>query len=195
MQLLGCEPIPTRVEATEPRISGFEAHAGVRLPSDYRDFLTRFGGSRTNAVAPIREPTPFGPSATIDSFYGFTAKKHQSCDLQWQCDLAEGAPVAIPIAGGAFGCQTFIIGEDNPKVGVSRGQIYFWDCDNRSAWPDEVFLQRFPALSPDIKAYLEHRKNGALPVKHDALSDFYFVADSFTRFLGLLTPWEFDDEN
>lgn len=125
MQALGCELIPTREDATESRISEFETHAGATLPSDYRDFLTQFGGLRIKALAPIDEPTPFGPNATVESFYEFITDKYQSCDIQWQCDLADGAPVAIPIAGGAFGCQTFIIAEDNPKIGVSRGQIYF----------------------------------------------------------------------
>ena len=194
MQSLGCEPIPTRSAATESKIAEFEDHIGVKLPSDYRDFLSQFGGTWTNALASIHEPTPFGTQATIESFYGFFTQKYKSCDLHRQCELADGAPVAIPFSGGAFGCQTFLIGEDNRKVGVSRGQIYFWDCDNRSAWPDEMFKQRFSSIAPEIETYLEQRRIGALPDKSDALSDFYFIADSFSQFFELLVPWDMDDE-
>lgn len=193
MQSLGCELIPTRADVTESKLVDFEKHSGAKLPSDYRDFLSRFGGAWVNALAPISEPTPFGPNATVESFYGFITDKYQSCDIQWQCDLADGAPVAIPITGGAFGCQTFIIGDDNPKVGVSRGQIYFWDCDNRSAWPDEMFAQRFSADDQKIEDYLSLRRNNELPKKHDALADFYFVAESFTMFIDLLEPWDMDE--
>ncbi|MEM8866289.1 MAG: SMI1/KNR4 family protein [Planctomycetota bacterium] len=115
-EMLDIEPITTRLPATDSRIVELEKHIGVELPSEYRDFLSRFGGSWVKGIAPISEPTPFG-DATIESFYGFIDGKPRSCDLKFQSDLAQGAPVAIPIAGGAFGCQTFIIGDDNPTLG------------------------------------------------------------------------------
>ena len=193
MQSLGSRPIAKRDIATDAKISAFERHASVKLPSDYRTFLERHGGSWVHALAPIAEPTPIGAEATIESFYGFVTGKHSSSDLQSQCDLADGAPVAIPIASGAFGCQTFIIGVDNPTVGVTRGQIYYWDCNGRSSWPDEQFDEWFPNLAPSIQEYLQRRKAGDLPVKHDALSDYYLVAESFTKFFELLIPWNLDE--
>lgn len=194
MRSLACEPIPTRVDASEDRVSQFEDHIGAKLPDDYRDFLTVYSGTWVSGLAPILEPTPFGPNVTIESFYGFMQETYQSCDLRWQCNLAGGAPVAIPIAGGAFGCQAFLICEDNPRLKMSHGSIYYWDCENRSAWPDEMFYQRFSNLAPDIKQYLEYRRSGALPRKADAIADFYKVAESFTLFMESCTPWTKDDD-
>lgn len=189
-QTFELEPISTRLPATESRIADFENHIGIRLPDDYRDFLSQFGGYLLNAEVPIYEPTPFGRTTSIQSFYGFF-EDEDDCfyDIRYECDLAEGAPVAVPIAGGHLG-QIFIICEANDKLDLSHGAVYFWDGDNRSAWPDEVFEQRFPSLGPEIRNYLEQRKAGLLTKKPDALADFYKVGDSFSMFVNGMRSME-----
>lgn len=194
MDSLDRKPIPSRRRPTEKRVRAFEKHIGVELPADYRSFLLEHGGVWVNALAPIKEPTPCGQQATIESFYGFIAGKPKSTDLKWQCDLAEGAPVAIPIAGGAFGSQIFLFTSDQKLMGIKAGATCFWDCDNRSAWSDEMFHESFENLGPEIKHYLDLRRKGKLPEKPGGLEDFYRIADTFTVFLESCTRWDLDDD-
>ena len=189
MEMLGRRPIPSRLEPTSERIEAFEREFGIELPQDYRTFLAEHGGVWVSALAPIVEPTPCGQNATIESFYGFIDGKPKSCDLRIQCNLAEGAPVAIPIAGGAFGSQVFLFTSNRERLGIDHGAIYFWDCDNRSAWRDEMFHKNFPNMAPGLKHYIELRRDNKLPSKDDAMRDFYRIAASFTDFLTACSRW------
>jgi len=188
MRGLDVEVIPSRQIPTEARVKEFERHIGVEVPPDYRTFLIEFGGAWVNAVVPIAEPTPCGEKAVIECFYGFMPKGRNSDDLHWQCDLAEGAPIAIPIARGAFASQVFLFTSDQKRLGAERGSVYFWDGENRSAWPDELFHQSFENLAPEIGRYLELRRNGLLLLKPPGLADFYRIAPTFTSFLEACIP-------
>lgn len=190
MTAFGCEPMPNRYEPSPELVLSLEDHIGTDLPTDYRSFVLEYGGVWARALAPIQEITPCGQHATIECFYGFMTGKPRAFDLKWQCDLAEGAPVAIPIAAGAFSSQIFLFTSDQERLGVKRGATYFWDGDNRSSWPDETFYSSFEDLSPELERYLELRRNGQLPQKPDALSDFYIIADTFTSFLESCKPWQ-----
>ncbi len=194
LEKLGREPIPSRLEPTEERIQAFEQHIGAILPGDYREFLSQHSGVWVSACAPIAELTPCGQFTAIQSFYGFMEKEWMSSDLQWNSDTAGGASVAIPIADGAFGSQIFLFISENEYLGIKSGAVYFWDWEGRSAWTDEKFHRMFSNLAPEIRTYLQLRKDGQLPEKHDGLEDFYRIADSFTGFLEVCTPDEDEEE-
>lgn len=172
------KPIPDRLQPTSSRIQEFEEHIGAKLPDDYRLFLTKFAGVSVSATCPIREPSPCGDEATIDLFYGFMPEEKGYNSLAENSDDADGAPVVIPIAGGAFGSQIYLI-----LSGRLSGTVCFYDAQQRFFWTDAKFHSMFSNLAPNIEKYLELRKNDQLPRKPNGMENFYVIADSFTDFI------------
>jgi hypothetical protein len=114
----------------------------------------------------------------IDQFFGFSGGPMGGGDIRRNTEMAEGAPVAIPIAQNLSGYWTYLICE-----GPLAGGVYHHDRESRSAWPDRLFYENFKELAPSIELYLELRRSGRLPRKSAALADFYRLADSFDEFL------------
>jgi hypothetical protein len=189
MKELKAEAIPDRLIANESLIKEFEDHIGVSLPHDYRSFLSSHSGIWLSAKFRVNEPTPFGNEGTIETIYGFMKKNRKSDDLYNNIDISEGAPVAIPIGKDGVGNQVFLM-----LSGKLRGQVYFRDSQQRYFWPDERFYDMFENLHPDIKDFLEMRKNGKIPIKEKGMENFYFVANSFQSFIELCDYWDTDAE-
>jgi hypothetical protein len=74
--------------------------------------------------------------------------------------------------------------------GPDRGHVYLHDKEGRSAWPDEMFRQSFPNLSPKIEHYLALRKEGKMPKKPKGYDHVYRLARSFTEFVECLEKCE-----
>lgn len=190
MKELHAEADEKRLAPTEERIQEFENHIGAKLPGDYREFLSKYAGTRVSATCPCHEPTPFGPSATIGYFLGFMPDDRAISSLAENSDDAEGAPLTIPIAQGAFGGQVFVF-----VTGKLAGRVYFYDGDQRCFWPDEQFHRMFQKLHPTIQIYLNLRKAGKLPEKPKGMENFYLLAKDFKTFMEAMEYWDLDADD
>lgn len=163
---------------SEELVREFEGRFDLELPRDFRAFLARFGGCKGTAHVPMLEPTPFGRECGFVGFYGF----HED-EIGDATDLIEGAPDVIALGGEPMG-KMFWLHCSEPYA----GHVWVHDHQGRSAWSDADFLQWFPNLHPDIRAYLDLRKGGRLPKKPRGFEHVYLAAHSFTEFLERLHP-------
>lgn len=163
---------------SEGLVRKFEARFGLDLPADFRAFLVRHGGVAGTAVCPMAEqPTPFGNSAAICWFYGF-----HNDQIGDATDSIEGAPDIIALGDNPLGRMFWLFCAE-PYV----GHVFLHDHQGRSGWSDEDFL-KWPHLAPEIRHYLDLRREGRLPAKPEGFEDIYLVARSFTDFLDGLQP-------
>src|SRR5262245_52896043 len=162
---------------SEELVREFERRFDLNLPADFRSFLIRHGGVRGTAVGPMVEPTPFGTSTCIDGFYGF-----EDDEIGEMTELIEGAPEVIALGSEPLG-RMFWLFCAQPYV----GHVFVRDHYGRSSWSDEDFL-KWPDLAPEIRHYLDLRREGKLPKKPEGFEDVYLVARSFTDFIASLQP-------
>jgi hypothetical protein len=167
---------------SEELVAEYEKQFSLSLPPDYREFLVKHAGAEGTAICPFQEPTPVGKKAGIERFYGFT--KEHPVDIHRATEMIDGAPAVVAIASAAGGMIWL------KCMGQDAGYVYFDDGDGRSAWPDEMFYEQFPGLAPEIKQYLEQRKEGKLPKKPRGYDHVYRLARSFTEFVEALQPDE-----
>jgi len=163
---------------SEELVRAFERRFGLNLPADFRSFLVRHGGVNGTAISPMIEPTPFGTSTIITEFYGF----HGS-EIGGTTELIEGAPEIIALGSEGLG-RMFWLFCDEPYV----GHVFVRDHYGRSSWSDEDFF-KWPHLAPEIRHYLDLRREGKLPKKPEGFEDVYLVARSFTDFIDSLKPY------
>ena len=168
-----------RTPPTEALVCSFERRFGLTLPADFRSFLSRFGGVRGTAVSPMIEPTPFGTSTIVTGIYGFHAD-----EIGETTDLIDGAPAIIALGSEGLG-RMFWLFCDEPYP----GHVFVQDHYGRSAWSDEDFL-KWPDLAPEIRHYLDLRREGRLPKKPKGFEDVYLVARTFTDFIDSLQPYK-----
>jgi hypothetical protein len=167
------------IAPSEEFVKEFEKRFNLTLPRDFRAFLVAHGGVRGLATCPMLEPTPFGTSTIIDSFYGFNED-----EIAESTDIIEGAPVVIALGGEPLGRMHWLFcTEPYP------GHVFVRDHYGRSAWTDDEFF-KWPNLAPEIRHYLDLRRTGQLPKKPDELADVYLVARSFTDFIERLQPFK-----
>ena len=114
----------------EHHIQELEKRIGVPLPTDYREFLTRYGGATFSDTfeAPLTEPGHFDEYACPEVFFGFykpegSGRPH-SLDLPdnlrfYKSRIPKGF---IPIAR-AIGGNLILLGVD----ARNRGRVYYWD--------------------------------------------------------------------
>jgi len=151
-------------------ISQIESRASVRLPKSYKSFLKQCGGWWGNLVCDCTEPTPFG-SHNVAGFY-------VADEVYQLLDSCIAPRNTIVIAVGNLGKHTLL-----SVAGVDYGSVYALDSEFRSRWDDEKFYRRFPDLADEIKWYLELRRTGRLPEKHDSYGSLYHVANDFDEFI------------
>jgi hypothetical protein len=162
---------------SEKLVRAFERRFRLNLPADFRSFLICHGGVQGTAVCPMIEPTPFGTSTIITGFYGF----HDD-EIGDTTDLIEGAPEIIALGDECLGRMFWLFCAE-PYV----GHVFVRDHYGRSSWPDEEFF-KWPHLAPEIRHYLDLRREGKLPRKPEGFEDVYLVARSFTDFIESLQP-------
>jgi hypothetical protein len=155
----------------------FEKRFALALPPDYREFLVQHGGVIGSAICAFQEPTPCGSGTCVDCFYGF-ALGDRRVDLARATELIDGAPDVVAIGSNLAGAMFWL-----KCFGHDRGHVYMDDTEGRSAWPDEMFYERFANLSPTIKEYLSMRKRGELPEKPGGYEHVYRLATSFEEFV------------
>lgn len=164
---------------SESLVREFEDRFGVALPPDFRSFLVRHGGARGTAVCPLLEPTPFGTDCCIDCFFGF-----ENDEIGDSTEIIEGAPDIIAIGYEPGGKMWWLFCSE-PYL----GHVFVHDHQGRSAWPDDQFFQWFPNLAPEIKNYLDLRRNKKLPSKPVGFEHVYLAARSFSEFVDRLRPY------
>jgi hypothetical protein len=129
------------------------------------------------ARMPMIEPTPFGTSTIITGFYGF----HDD-EIGDRTDLIEGAPKVIALGDECLGRMFWLFCAE-PYV----GHVFVRDHYGRSSWSDQDFF-KWPHLAPEIRHYLDLRRENKLPRKPKEFKDVYLVARSFTDFMESLKP-------
>ncbi len=167
-----------RPHPPERLVREFEHRFGLNLPADFRSFLVQHGGVRGTARCSMIEPTPFGTSTIITGFYGFHGDK-----IGKTTDLIEGAPEIIALGSECLGRMFWLFCAE-PYV----GHVFVRDHYGRSSWSDEDFF-KWPHLAPEIRHYLDLRREGKLPKKPEGFEDVYLVARSFTCFIENLQPY------
>lgn len=161
---------------SEKLIKKFEKKFGLKLPEDYRLFLLNNAGKSGSAVCPFKEPTPMGSEALINNFYGFSSQSYEN--IFEMTKLIDGYPVVIALGSNDMGSMFWYICQ-----GARAGQVVMHDGDCRSSWTDERFFKMFSNLAPEIKEYLELRKESKLPQKEEGFEHIYLLADSFSEFI------------
>jgi hypothetical protein len=161
------------------RVKEFEQRFSLNLPADFRAFLVRHGGVRGLADCPMVEPTPFGATTCIEGFYGFNNN-----EIARVTDLIEGTPEIIALGDEPLGRMFWLFCAE-PYF----GHVFVRDHYGRSAWSDEDFF-KWPDLDPEIRHYLDLRREGKLPKKPNGFEDVYLVARSFTEFMEHLRPYD-----
>lgn len=165
---LGLEP---RQQEVLCDIAQIESRASVRLPKSYKNFLKQCGGWWGTLYCDCTEPTPFGISHNVAGFH--------EADVVYRMLDSQIAPRnTIVIAIGNLKQYTLL-----SVAGIDYGSVYALDSEFRSRWDDEKFYRRFPNLAAEIKEYLELRRSGRLPEKHDTYGSLYHVANNFDEFL------------
>ena len=188
MEMLKAEPLPWRAEPSLQLVENYEREFGVALPADYRAFLASHGGVSLSAQYPFAEPTPFGPRGEVAALYGFvpagTSPAHRSRDVHWATWLIDGFPDVVAIADSFWGGMIWL-----KCTGDDGASVYFHDGERRHTnWRDADFYKRFPNLAPEIKKYLELRRNNLLPKKGRGYENLYLIAHSFSEFISVLQP-------
>jgi hypothetical protein len=159
---------------SELLVREYEERFGLTLPDDYREFLVHHGGVVGCAVCAYQEPTPGGHATCLEAFYGFGwGKRH----VARATELLDCAPEVVAVGENLVGMFWL------KCSGWDRGHVYIDDTLGRCAWPDEMFYERCPNLSPTIKDYLEMRKRGELPKKRPGYEHVYRLATSFEEFV------------
>lgn len=162
---------------SEKLVSRFEKRFALKLPADFRAFLAKHGGVRGIADCPMIEPTPFGTCTCIEGFYGF----HED-EIAETTKLIDGAPDLVALGIEPMG-RMFWLWCTKPYV----GHVFIRDHYGRSAWSDEEFL-KWPHLAPEIRHYLDLRRERRLPKKPKGFEDVYLVSRTFTEFIEQLRP-------
>ncbi len=163
---------------SEKLVRNFERRFKLNLPADFRSFLVLHGGVNGTAICPMIEPTPFGTSTIITAFYGF----HED-EIGDTTEMIEGAPDIIALGSEGLGRMFWLFCAE-PYI----GHVFVRDHYGRSSWSDEEFF-KWPDLAPEIRHYLDLRREGKLPEKPEGFEDVYLVARSFTDFIDSLQPY------
>lgn len=141
MQALGWYPVrePTRRDPSESDIEALETVIGGRLPEDYRHFLARYGQGalKHEGWFRISEPCPWGQSAMVDEFLGFSSDPGAGVGALRTFGLSLPAGM-VPVAIDPMGNLVLL------SVNVApRGAIWFWDHEGRAR------LLPSPRVEPD----------------------------------------------
>ena len=111
----------------EEELRTIENTLGYSLPTDYREFLTDFGGYSIYANFPI-DRSVGEPNASLGKIYGYGCKIPSSLNLVTvhQRDLANmvTAPELLGIACDLGGNQTCLF-----LAGERKGKIYWWHSE------------------------------------------------------------------
>lgn len=152
------------------RIEELEEEIGVRLPADFRRFLSEFGGGYLDdAFAPCTEPTPFGDHVVN--------VLHSIREISGLADSEVTPRNMICIGYGNFGATTCL-----SIAGLDHGQVFSLDTEMRFYW-DETIISRFPHLDSSIREFFRMRDAGELPNRPWGYENCYHIANSFTEFL------------
>lgn len=193
---LNCYPIRPafRRNPSESELERFEQLLGGRLPSDYRAFLSRYGQTMMGRGArfEILEPNPWGRTASVDQFFGFSTDQSEDIvHLTMETYSGRIPDETLPIGSDAGG-NLILLGFDGPVT----DHVFFWDHEHReigdrleqmaaaveakgvdtSSLDDEALIRHWERLFPDQLT------------KPIGYGNMYKVADSFKTFIESLRP-------
>jgi len=156
----------------------FEQLAGGELPSDYQQYLVKFGAAafrqrvRFKPIQPLPPHVSHSGTDFIDAFYGKEPPDRDAYSLLVRFQFYQGRMPSTVIPIGDNGCGNQIcIG----VAGEEAGKLFYWDRN------DDF----------DVEEYLEDNE---APVPNELLfQNVHFIAASFRSFLQSLTV-DPDDE-
>lgn len=183
----------TRRDATEEDLAWLEEEVGGPLPSDYRTFLRGYGwtGFSDAMRFPVVEAGPFGASAEVSSFLGFSSEIRR--DLAYLVSEAYAGQLpegTIPIASDGRGNLVLL-----SVVGPSKDRVWFWDRECRGL--DHVIDEMVTDLEAEGQDTLDMDENEILQrwerlfperrTRPHGFGNVYLAADSFVAFLESLS--------
>lgn len=159
---------------SEEELIAIETSLSVRLPSEYRSLLLRYGASAFNEYIDYRPLVPFPldlyPTGMghFSLFYGSQESASRGYGLKQRIDYFAGRvpSTLIPIADNGMGDQICLCID-----GDRAGQVFLWD------------LQAEPLSTDDDEDLEDHEE--PMP-KVDGYSNIHLIADSFMDFLNRL---------
>lgn len=158
---------------SEASVATLESAIGVRLPDDYRGFLTSIGGGYVrDGVAECNYPTPFGRMCITELHSVPRVLRLLSSTITPRNMICIGC--------GHFGMTTCL-----SVAGLDHGQIFALDTEMRYYWEDDI-ISNFPSLADSIKEFFRQRDSDELPERPWAYENCYHVADTFSEFVSKL---------
>ena len=153
---------------------------GQNLPNDFKEYITNNGNGilEPSCSFPMKEFTPFGNKAMVDSIFLpdiETLKEDDFFELGMIC-----------VGSNVFGNGIYLSFRQS-----DYGSVYYWDHEYRCLWDDGTFYSMFPNLAEEIVNYLELRRKGETPVKETDFESFYLAAKSFSEFINALEPEDY----
>jgi hypothetical protein len=182
----------TRRDPSETDLAWIEEEIGATLPAEYRGFLHTHGWTRfADAMTfPLAEPAPWGTSARMSSFLGFSSDIRR--DLAFLISEGQAGVLpegTVPIATDACG-NLVLLG----TTGSARDRVWLWDRECRGL--DDLIdnmVGELEAEGIEIVDDDEHQIirlwESMFPERRTrplGFSNVYAVADSFADFLGSL---------
>lgn len=123
----------------EAAIYGFEEKRKAKLPSDFKEFLTRYGDMSLKDDYYYRplEKNPWTPDdgfETVDLFYGFSKDNYDLSTVNSSLfgQVSEAFITIAEVSGGNKLCIRVI--------GENYGKVYFWDHDIKGPNGKEYYL-------------------------------------------------------
>ena len=131
MQVLGWYPVreSTRRNPSNIDLETLETAVGGRLPEDYRRFVARYGQGalRHGSWFGISEPCPWGQSAMVDEFFGFSSEPGAGLGA-FPSSFGNSVPEGmVPVATDPMG-NLVLLSIDAAR----RPGIWFWDHEGRA---------------------------------------------------------------
>lgn len=181
---------------SEEDFKRLESRLGGSIPTDYHDFLQRYGAAILGkgelvVMAPISEPCPWGTEVGPEYFYALDQKREGSLEEQLSAYEARLPQGVLPLVSDAGGNQICL-----DVAGAFPGSVWFWDHEQRwFSFNLEAISHELEASGLDTQRYSIHdiiREWARLHAERfDRPADYmgmYRMAASFGDFIRALRP-------
>jgi hypothetical protein len=183
-----------RRDPTTEDLQWFEEELDCTLPADYRAFVNVYGWTSFSHSMrfPLQEAAPWGSSAELSCFFGFSSVLARDLGFLTTDTYAELIPNdTIPIGSDSLGNLILLT-----VSGPDRDRIWFWDrecvgldgkidemiADLEAQGIDTIDLDELNVIRQWESTFPERSARPA------GFANIYAVADSFVAFLQSLYP-------
>lgn len=127
---------------------------GFQLPKDYRRFLLKYNGGRSEKSYFNFPDIPEGGSV-VHTFFGIYKSENDNL-LQRIIDIGDRYPSdSFPIADDVFGNRICLI-----VKGRNRGQVYFWDHEMETHEGEDPNYDNMTLIAESFTEFIENLYEG-----------------------------------